>query len=254
MAVGGGTLETPRVCGSKRLVGQGQGSVRTALQRLDRPSMPIVTFSTLVCRRMSEKEAEAKGGHATSAKATQPISDRSQPQTQPLFSRTTALTQACLHPRSSVYSASLISVLESLFPSLCVFLSLHLIANFLSLCLQLPIPGPLCFPLDFTCLPLCPSHGVTPASVGEWLYLVLPAHLSPCFSFSISLPASPSPSLYARATWVTSVTPQGLRPGLCDFTSLELLDSFPLILSLSLASPSVYFQNNVFQVVCYDRW
>ena len=123
----------------------------------------------------------------TSAKATRPISYRSQPQTKPLFSRTTALTQARFHPLSSVCNASLISVLGSLFPSLCVFLSLHLIANFLSLCLQLPIPGPLCFPLDFTCLLLCPSRGVTSASVGEWLYLVLPAHLSPCFSLSISL-------------------------------------------------------------------
>ena len=53
---------------------------------------------------------------------------------------------------------------------------------------------------------------------------------------------------------MTSVTSQDLRPGLCDFASLELLDSFPLILSLSMAYLSVYFQNSVFQVVCYDRW
>ena len=47
------------VAAKDSLAGQGQGSVRTALQRLDRPSMPIVTFSTLVCKRMLEKEAEA---------------------------------------------------------------------------------------------------------------------------------------------------------------------------------------------------
>ena len=118
----------------------------------------------------------------TSAKAKEPIND--DPQKQALSSRTTALTQAWLQLLSNICSkASLVSVSESPFPSLCVFLPQQHVANLRSLCLQLPVPGPLCFPLDFTCLFLRPSL----ASAGEWL-------LSAWFFPSISLPASPSPS------------------------------------------------------------
>lgn len=127
------------------------------------------------------------------------------------LSKTIALAQPHVCSSSAVWVwPCILRLLESPFLSLLVFLSLHHV-NFLSLCLLLPVPGHLCFPLDFTCLLLSPAWGAV-VSADEWLWLclILPVHLSPSFSFISAL-------VYTQATLVTSVTPQGLKPHLCDF-------------------------------------
>ena len=218
-AAAGGTLEPSRGPGSWRLSAWPRAGVQEDSAHCDRLHVRVKENVSPISQRRKPRPRKATWGLRQGHRAHGWRSPNAGSIPQDRCPHT-----AWLHLLSCICGkASLISASESPFPSLCMFLPQQHTANLLSLCLQLPIPGPLCFPLDLTRLFLRPSL----ESAGEWPLSAWPFP-------SISIPASPSPSHSWCPSYLDNICNiSGLRPGLCDSASLGLFDELCLCLSLS---------------------